>query len=653
MADTFGRFAAVPIGPLLSARDSGLTLATTGSATTDRTARSDVPVDGGTFGVEFAAWGDDDLLALVGAVNASASLSARVGGQAGGIGWNLATGNLLAGGQTIASGLPAVEKGDIVGVLVELAASRRIRLYLNGREVYDGPLPIAGPLYFAASLAATQAGGLCLAVNAGQWAPRSPAAAAGWPLQRVLPAAPGLSDRDFLTAPGDVPANTRYEGLLADGIATAAAIDFWCWGGNITQASVGECIVQDADGVLDAVALAGGAGLPVAVRQGQAGGMLADTVPVARFVVDRLEITGDGSKRLGLLDAHADLDDPISRSVFLPNIAGLAWTAQPVVIGAVASVPALGANSDGSALFVADSPIHVGAVMDRGHVMEPETFQLAPSGQQLLMRSPPVGPVVADVSSVGPGQQPATLRQALGDVFSRIGKAAWSGTDAAAVDTETGYAGVGYYSRDSVTARTAIGAMLQSYGAGMYQAPDGVLRIARVVAPEQVAGHSFGVSAADLAEDLIAVPDDAPNLTRRFAYQPNAQALGPGDLVTDVVDLPQARRDQLTSLFRGQVYAAGPLHPHYRHADVAAPFVSLFWRAADAQAEVDRIVGLYGVMRHFYVLTIRGDQLMAPLPGQVGRLVYPRYGLAAGKKVLVRSVERNPTTGDVVLTVWG
>jgi len=40
-------------------------------------------------------------------------------------------------------------------------------------------------------------------------------------------------------------------------------------------------------------------------------------------------------------------------------------------------------------------------------------------------------------------------------------------------------------------------------------------------------------------------------------------------------------------------------------------------------------------------------------PGQVGRITYPRYGLESGKNVLVRSVERNPTTGDVVLNVWG
>jgi hypothetical protein len=652
MTETYGRFAAVPIGPLLSARDSGLTLATTAAASLARVARSDIAHDSGTVGVEFAVWGDDDTAAVVGAASGTASLSAVLG-DVGGIGWNLAAGTLRINGATVKTGLPAVAKGEMVGVLLEFGAELVVRLYRNGAFLYTATTALMGPLYFAASLGASKAGGLLLAANAGQWVANSPAAAAGWPLRRADVAAPALSDFDFLTAPGDLPANMRYEGLLAEGVTIMSAMDFWAWGGNASQASVADCIVNDADGVLDALALAGAAGKAVSIRQGPAAGMLADALAVGRFVIDKVEIADDGTKRLALLDAHSDLDDPITRAVFLPNISGLAWTAQPVVIGAVASVPALGANSDGSAMFLADAPVHVTDVLDRGDLMEPGTFELAPGGQQLLMKSPPDCPVVADVSSIAGGQQPATLRQALADIFTRIGKAAWSGTDADAIDAATGYAGVGYYSRDSVTARTAVAAILPSYGASMYQAPDGVLRLARVIPPESVAVPAFELGMVDLAEDLVAIPDDAPNLTRRFAYRPNAQALGTGDLVTDVVDVPQARRDELTALFRGQVYAAGPLHPHYRHADVAAPFVSLFWRAEDAQAEAERVVGLYVVMRYFYQLTVRGDQSLAPQPGQVGRITYPRYGLQTGKNVQVRSVERNPATGDVVLTVWG
>jgi hypothetical protein len=62
---------------------------------------------------------------------------------------------------------------------------------------------------------------------------------------------------------------------------------------------------------------------------------------------------------------------------------------------------------------------------------------------------------------------------------------------------------------------------------------------------------------------------------------------------------------------------------------------------------------MYREQRFFYQVTVRGDQSLAPQPGQIGRLTYPRYGLDEGKAVLVRRVERNPATGDVVLTMWG
>ncbi|WP_433925694.1 hypothetical protein [Stenotrophomonas nematodicola] len=655
MADTFGRFAALPIGPLLAARDGGLTLATTAAAEIHHMARSDLALDHGTFGAEFAVWGDDPMAAVVGVATAGASLTTFPGGDAAGIGWNLGAGTVLFDGGPVAAGLPVLAKGEIAGVLVEVGAPTRLKLYRNGVLVHQRDIGLTGPLHFCASLAATEAGGLCMAVNAGQWGASSPAAQVGWRLPAASPAVARLADADWLTAPGDSPANARFEGVLADGITLISEINFWPWGGEpVSQTSAAECQALDADGVLDDLALSGASGAPAQVRVGPADGMLADTHAAYRFSLDRIEINDDGTKGIYFRDAHDDLDEVINRSVFLPNIPGLAWKPQPVLIGAVASVPAMGANSDATAMFVADSRIYTDTVLDRGDAMEAGTFSLSPDGQQLLMRSPPVMPVVTDASSVGPGPAPATLQQAMADIMGRLGKAAWSGTDCAAIDAATGYAGVGYYAGTAITGRDAMNAILPSYGVGCYQDADGALRFVQVAAPEEWAGElAFDLAGGDLAEDLLAVPDEAPNLTRRMAYRPNAQALGASDLVTDVVDMPQWRRDELMGLFRAQVYGAGAMHPHYRRADGADPVLSLFWNGADAQAEIDRVVAMYRVQRFFYRVSVQGDQELAPHPGQVGRIAYSRYGLEAGKQVLVRRVERNPATGDVVLTLWG
>ena len=138
-----------------------------------------------------------------------------------------------------------------------------------------------------------------------------------------------------------------------------------------------------------------------------------------------------------------------------------------------------------------------------------------------------------------------------------------------------------------------------------------------------------------------------------MAYQPNGIALNDGDLITDLVQLPPERRQQLTAEYRGQAYSGGRLAERYAHADSAAPVVSRFDRSEDAQAEIERIVALYEVPRNFYAVRLSGRPDLRLRPGQVGRITYPRYGLEHGRKVLVAGVTSNPVTGDHVLKLWG
>lgn len=663
MAKTYARFAASPIGSSLAARDGGLTLTTTDIALgLTRAARSDIGITGGAHGAEFVCWGADDLgpqtnkaRIIVGLINSDTSLGGYVGAAATSIGWVLESGMIRSGSNIVASGLPLVAKGDIVGMRVTYGSPHAVSFYKNNVEIWNGTVSIPGTLHFAVSLQTMTAGGLVCAVNAGQWGFSSPAAQAGWFLQPAAAASAKLSDEDFLSATTDSPASTNFAGIIGDGLQLVSEVWFWPWGGSPpVQGGAAQCTVVDG-GALDALALADVRGTPVSIRLGTQGATLAAASPVARFVLDRVEVIDDITKTVYLLDAHDDLDLPLTRKQFLPNIPTLAWKVQPVVIGAVASVPALPVNSDGTVLWLADAPVGaVVTVMDRGDEMEPGTYTLTPDGQQLTMTSPPVGPVVCDVGA------PATLQATFANLFNRIGKSSWMSADAASIDIATGYAGVGYYAGQATTARMALTAILPSYGAWHRQNPDGTLGLVRITAPEAFAGPlAFDMDGALLEADLVVVPDDAPNLTRSMAYRPNAQALTAANLVTDLVDVPQARRDELTSLYRAQVYGGGTLAGHYRHADSADPFVSLFWNAADAQAEIDRVIAMYAVPRRFYRVryTVDSDtppaQQLPPLVGSIGKFAYDRYELASGKQLLVRRTTFTPSTGDIELILWG
>ena len=64
-------------------------------------------------------------------------------------------------------------------------------------------------------------------------------------------------------------------------------------------------------------------------------------------------------------------------------------------------------------------------------------------------------------------------------------------------------------------------------------------------------------------------------------------------------------------------------------------------------------LGLYSVPRNFYTGRLSGRTDITFRPGQVGRITYPRYGLQAGRKVLVTSVISNPVTGRHTIRFWG
>lgn len=468
-----------------------------------------------------------------------------------------------------------------------------------------------------------------------------------------------LADRDWLSGATDSPANTRWEGLIApDGITTLAQLNLWCWDGSVLQAGAAQVKLLDAEGLLDADALTDLRDQAVEVRQtALEGGTLATSTAVARYVVDRITIDNDGAKTLTLRDAHDDLDTTANPSTFAADVTGLAGRTQPLSIGAVFNAPVLLTGSDGSVGWLADAPQNIAVLRDRGDAMESGTYTLDSYQQQVKLNSPPLGPMTATLSSISivSGEPtPATLDKALREVMRRAGVTAWSSTDAQAIDTATGYAGIGFYTDRPVTARQLLASFCASYGAWYWQDASGVIRLTRITDPAS-GTIAFTLDGSELQEDLTFTTDTAPGLTTRMAWRPNACVLRESDLVTDMVDVPADLRAILTSPQTGIVTAtgAGTLPSEYAKAADAEPVQSLFWREVDAQAEINRIVAIYQSVRRNWAVTLKGRTDLVPLPGQVCQLTYPRYGLSAGKKLLVRRVERNPASGDLHLTLWG
>jgi len=81
---------------------------------------------------------------------------------------------------------------------------------------------------------------------------------------------------------------------------------------------------------------------------------------------------------------------------------------------------------------------------------------------------------------------------------------------------------------------------------------------------------------------------------------------------------------------------------------------------SDAQAEADRLLALLKVQRDMFAFRIHGAavRLQMPLqqyfqPGQRVKITFPRFGLSAGKTMLITSIQENLDEDLLDVTVWG
>lgn len=232
---------------------------------------------------------------------------------------------------------------------------------------------------------------------------------------------------------------------------------------------------------------------------------------------------------------------------------------------------------------------------------------------------------------------------------------AWSLADAQAIDTASGYAGIGVYLGGGETIAQALDVALASYTACKWCDGAGTIRVTRMIAPESVAEvdrtGTIDINAMD--GDLVPALDTAPGLTTQMGVRRNWASLSDGDLVAASTNFPLAVRQSMLRRFQQTASSAQPLAGAYRHALYAPPVASCFDQLADGQAEIDRICAIYAQPRWFYACTVFLDALPALDLGQVWTLTYPKYGLASGKPVMVIDYQPDLLAGTANIILWG
>ena len=228
----------------------------------------------------------------------------------------------------------------------------------------------------------------------------------------------------------------------------------------------------------------------------------------------------------------------------------------------------------------------------------------------------------------------------------------WSLEDAQAIDTATGYEGVGVFLSGGETVSQTLDMALVSYTACKWCDASGVVRISRMVAPESVTPVGV-IDINAMGEDLVPVMDTAPGLTTQMGVRRNWAKMNDGELLQPTINFPLAVRQSMLRPFQQTASSAQPLAAAYRHALYAPPIASAFDVQEDGQAEIDRICAIYTVARWFYSVTVELDALPTLDLGQVWTLIYPKYGLASGKPVMVIDYEPDLLAGTANIILWG
>lgn len=242
------------------------------------------------------------------------------------------------------------------------------------------------------------------------------------------------------------------------------------------------------------------------------------------------------------------------------------------------------------------------------------------------------------------------MRQII-EVRGRLPSTSWAQASAAAIDTASGYQGLGFHTVEPVTVRQALDAILDSYTASVYPDRNGVLQVMRLIAPEDATPDGT-LDESEMLTPPLPRWDEAPGLTRQLGARRNERILTDTDLVTDEVAVTLRLRRKLARQHRFVLTYGGPLAPGYDHADTAPPIGTRLVKREDGQAEIERVGEIYSRSRSFYgPVRVAGRSDIEI--GQVLTTTYPRFGLDAGRALLVVGI-RESLLGDTrEVLLWG
>lgn len=465
-----------------------------------------------------------------------------------------------------------------------------------------------------------------------------------------------LSDVGFITAAADAPAHTAYEPRVQNPLSWETAIPITPVAGRRAAISYGETILNNGDGKFDdLVDRYSVDGRRIVIRSGRRGWPYADFETLFDGTADGWRAE-DQAVRVRLRDNSYRLDVPLQENLYkgtggLEGGDDLRGKPKPLAFGDLAgqNIPAILVDPNRLIYQVHDGQIsELFRVYDKGAPLSNEgevgdiiTAQpsagafVSERGRGLFrLGSTPAGLVTCDLHGDSTGSFAVNASDiALRILLTRssLGAADIDGMSFAALRTLQP-ASVGYwFGTEPLTVAGALDSIMGGIFAWWGAGRQGGITCGRLDAPSINSVATFSdVEILDIAR--LELPEELNPLVwrMRIGFAPNYAVQ-----TTDLAGVVTAERRQfLSQEYRITTASREQNKFDYLQARDPDPLISAISNQADAEMEVTRQLGLFGVRRQLYQFTTKLKAYRRQL-GETITLQHSRYGLAAGRAAVI------------------
>lgn len=488
-----------------------------------------------------------------------------------------------------------------------------------------------------------------------------------------------LSDKGFTTSPDDSPPNTIIEARLNPAYQFSIRLFDGVEPSGEGKSSIGDIVIQNNDGGVDAFADYGWDGRSIQILAGVEGLPFDQFGLVLQGTIESLS-WNDRQIRLSLRESGLKFEQPLNRSRYdgtgdENGDSDLKDVYRPYCAGQVRNVPPTLVEASSLLYQVNDGPISsIDDVRDRGVSLtnagdfasvtallaastgaagsgadiEAGEYGTSLSDGYFRLGGQSTGQVTSDVKGDNDGgyvNDAASIVRRI--VENRIGILSLDSTEidggtfnalSSAQDAVIGF----WVKNEEVSVRDVITLILAKIGGWWFFNRRGKLEVGRLEAPS---GPALRFTENDILR-IARLNYPPPSWRRNVGYKRMWTVQGDEDLAASVSD---ANRQLFRSEYRFEADDDSSIRNRHRLARDSET-LTLFDESTDAASEATRLLNLHGEQRDFYRAVVKRAQFRV-YAGDVIEITYPRWDLTGGKNFTV--IGFSETAEQIELELWG